>query len=267
MRLRILHRTRYVYQRPLTYGLQEARLCPRTEPGQTVLNWSMRLEGGREELTFDDQHMNRAMLISFEGDGHEIVVTSEGEVETVDLSGMMGRHRGFAPLWLFERQTDLTRAGAQTRRLIRGLMQDETDPVARLHALSMRIIEAIQYRAGGTDAGTTAERALEQGFGVCQDHAHVFISAARAMGVPARYVSGYLLMDDRVQQDASHAWAEAHVEGLGWVGFDVSNGISPDDRYVKLATGLDYSEAAPIRGLRFGDHGEESLAVDIQVQQ
>jgi transglutaminase-like putative cysteine protease len=83
---------------------------------------------------------------------------------------------------------------------------------------------------------------------------------------PARYVSGYLMMNDRVHQDASHAWAEAHVEGVGWVGFDVSNGISPDARYVRVATGLDYREAAPISGLRFGQGGE-ALSIDIQVQQ
>jgi transglutaminase-like putative cysteine protease len=102
--------------------------------------------------------------------------------------------------------------------------------------------------------------------GVCQDHSHIFVAAARAMGYPARYVSGYLMMNDRVHQDASHAWAEAHVEGVGWVGFDVSNGISPDARYVRVATGLDYREAAPVSGLRFG-RGGEALSIDIQVQQ
>jgi transglutaminase-like putative cysteine protease len=87
------------------------------------------------------------------------------------------------------------------------------------------------------------------------------------MGYPARYVSGYLMMNDRVHQDASHAWAEAHVDGVGWVGFDVSNGISPDARYVRVATGLDYREAAPISGLRFGAMVEKRLSIDIQVQQ
>ena len=86
------------------------------------------------------------------------------------------------------------------------------------------------------------------------------------MGMPARYVSGYLMMDDRVAQDATHAWAEAHVDGLGWVGFDVSNGISPDRRYVRVATGLDYTEAAPVRGRRMGPGGE-TLSVAVEVAQ
>jgi len=267
MRLKVIHRTSYAYEKPLSYGLQELRLTPKTRPGQTVLSWTTKIEGGQREVEFDDHHMNHVMLISFAGEGHSIVVTSEGEVETEDTAGIVGRHQGFAPLWLFERPTELTRAGPHTRRLIRGLAADFPGELPRLHELSRRILEAVSYRVGATDPCTTAELALERGEGVCQDHAHVFIAGARAMGFPARYVSGYLMLDDRIHQDASHAWAEAHVDGLGWVGFDISNGISPDARYIRVATGLDYREAAPVSGLRFGDHGKESLAVDIQVQQ
>lgn len=268
MRLSVRHRTVYHYERPLSYGLQELRLTPKSRPGQTVLRWQTRIEGGTREADFDDQHMNHVTLLSFAGEGHEIVVTSEGEVETEDTHGVVGRHQGFAPLWLFLRQTELTRAGPLVRRLARGIPPaTPEDQIARLHDVSVRITAQVAYTTGRTGAGTTAETALEQGHGVCQDHAHIFISVARTLGVPARYVSGYLMLNDRVDQEASHAWAEAHVEGLGWVGFDVSNGISPDARYIRVATGLDYREAAPVSGLRFGDHGEESLAVAIQVQQ
>ena len=128
------------------------------------------------------------------------------------------------------------------------------------------IRQAIVYETDRTDSGTTAEEALRAGHGVCQDHAHAFVSAARLLDYPARYVSGYLMMDDRVYQEASHAWAEAYVPDLGWVGFDVSNVISPDERYARIATGLDYDEAAPISGIVFGD-SEESMLVSLQVQQ
>ena len=101
---------------------------------------------------------------------------------------------------------------------------------------------------------------------MCQDHSHVFLGTVRALGFPARYVSGYLMMNDRVDQDASHAWAEAHVEGLGWVGFDISNGISPDERYVRIARGLDYGDALPAKGVVIGAR-DETLVVSIQVQQ
>lgn len=267
MHLKITHQTTYRYERPVSYGLQELRLIPKSRPGQEVLRWTTSVQGGTKEAEFHDQNMNVVTLISFSGEGHEIVVISEGEVMTTDTNGIVGRHQGFVPLWLFERTTDLTRAGPNVRKLIRGLATDYPDALSRMHALSQRILESCAYRVGETDPATTAEQALEHGYGVCQDHAHVFCAAARAMGIPARYVSGYLMMNDRVRQDATHAWAEAHLDNLGWVGFDVSNGISPDDRYVRIATGLDYREAAPVLGLRFGDHAEEQLVVDIQVQQ
>jgi transglutaminase-like putative cysteine protease len=124
----------------------------------------------------------------------------------------------------------------------------------------------VTYEIGSTHSKTTAEEALAAGEGVCQDHAHIMISVARALGFPARYLSGYLLMDDRVDQDATHAWCEVYLTGLGWVGFDVSNGISPDSRYITVATGRDYRDAAPILGIRQGE-GEEKLDVALQVQQ
>ena len=265
MRLSITHRTTYRYDRPLSYGLQELRLTPRTGPGLTVTDWAVSVEGGTVEASFDDHHGNRVTLISFAGDAPEITLTAQGTVETQDLTGVYGRHTGFAPLWLFQRQTDLTRIGPQVRKLVKGLTAEA--PLPLLHLLMARVAEAVAYEPGRTGTDTTAEGALERGAGVCQDHAHVFIAAARALGIPARYVSGYLRMEDRTDQDAAHAWAEAHVDGLGWVGFDCANAICPDARHVRLATGLDYAEAAPVSGLRFGDAGAEHLAVALQVQQ
>ena len=145
-------------------------------------------------------------------------------------------------------------------------MRGETDDVPRLHALSAVVRDVVAYRPGGSHVGSSAEDAVEAGEGVCQDHAHVFIAAARVLGYSARYVSGYLLMNDVVEQDATHAWAEVWVDALGWVGFDISNGISPDDRYVRLATGLEYRAAAPISGVTYGA-GDESLEVALRVQQ
>jgi len=107
---------------------------------------------------------------------------------------------------------------------------------------------------------------MEIGKGVCQDHSHIFIAAARQAGLPARYVSGYLYMPDHDDQDASHGWAEAHIDGLGWVGFDVSNGISPDTNYVRIAIGRDAQDATPVTGMRMGAGGA-TMVVSVQVQQ
>ncbi len=266
MQLKIHHQTSYHYDTPVQYALQQLRLRPKSRPGHKVLDWSLSVEGGRMELEFDDQHDNHVNLVSIEPGHHEVRITCEGEVVTTDNAGVVGRHRGCAPLWYFERPTDLTRPGPKSRQLVRTLGSCDDDDVARMHALSALILDSISYETDRTHPETTTEEALAAGHGVCQDHAHVFITAARLMGFPARYVSGYLMMTDRIDQDASHAWAEVHLDGIGWVGFDVSNGISPDERYVRVATGLDYKEAAPVSGLRFGDSAE-SMIVTLQVEQ
>ena len=262
--LRIRHVTRYRYDAPVRYGLQQLRVTPKSRAGQSVLDWSVTVEGGRIETEFDDSHANRVQLASVEEGATEVAIVAEGRVEVTDGSGVVGAHGGYMPLWMFLRPTARTRAGNGVRRLA-GQARDGA-PLERLHALSAAIRSAIPYAVGTTHVGMTAEEAVDHGSGVCQDHAHVFVAACRFMDVPARYVSGYLMINDRVAQDATHAWAEAHVEGLGWVGFDVSNGISPDGRYVRVATALDYAAAAPVTGMRQGEGGER-LEVSVEVEQ
>ncbi len=266
MQLTISHTSTYRFEQPPSYGLQQLRKTPKDHNGQVVKDWSFDLQGAQIETTFKDQHANDVTLISFQPDATEITITSRGVVETENTDGVIGKQRGFMPLWLFRRSTDLTRATANVRSLAKGLREEHDNDIALLHALSARIRDAVRYQVGQTDAATTADLAIERGVGVCQDHAQIFLAAARAFGFPARYVSGYLMMNDQVEQDATHAWAEAHVDGIGWVGFDISNAISPDERYVRVATGLDYREAAPISGLRYGA-GAEQLAVDVAVAQ
>ncbi len=266
MRLTINYTSTYQFDEPVHYGLQQIRLTPKSRIGQEVLDWDVRIDQGRVETQFSDHHANEVSLVSIAADAMAVKVTARGTVETQDLNGVVGRQKGFVPLWLFQRSTDLTRASLNVRNIAKGLKDAHDDDIALLHALSERILSAVPYRIGATDAATTADGAIESGAGVCQDHAHIFIAAARAMGYPARYVSGFLMMNDTDHQEATHAWAEAHIDGIGWVGFDVSNGISPDDRYVRIATGLDYRDAAPISGLRFGS-GDERLSVDLIVAQ
>lgn len=265
MRLKIQHTTSYTYDRPVPYALQQLRLRPKSRSTQSVLSWKVAITGGRKQVSFEDEHANTVDLISFDPGVREITVACSGEVEVRDTAGVIGRHTGFVPLWLFQRTTPLTEAGPRLRALMADFDRPEDD-LGTLHGLSALILQKVRYDTGQTETDLSSEEVIEAGHGVCQDHAHVFIAAARALGYPARYVSGYLMMDDRVEQDASHAWAEAHVDGLGWVGFDVSNGMSPDARYVRVATALDYSGAAPISGMRFG-RGGENMRVKLHVEQ
>lgn len=265
MRLNISHETLYEYDQPVPFGLQQVRQTPRTSHVQRVLQWETHVEGGTLQATFSDQYRNVVQLVSLDEGQDTFRLMSTGSVETIDTGGVYGAASELVPLWLFSRSTPLTKPGPKVRELL-GDHDADTGDLDTLHELSSRIRDAVSYRTGSSTTWSTAEDALSTGSGVCQDHAHVFVSAARLAGWPARYVSGYLMMNDRIHQEASHAWAEVYVTGLGWVGFDVSNGISPDERYVRIAVGLDYAEAAPVSGVRFGN-AQEELNVAVQVQQ
>jgi transglutaminase-like putative cysteine protease len=266
MRLSIRHTTHYHFDQPVAHGLQRLRLTPKSTHGQQVLEWRMDLTGATFEAEYDDQHHNRTTLVSLNPGVSDVTITCTGMVGTADNAGVLGAHSGHMPMWAFLKQTDLTRPGAKMRALVAELDGDKGNTLTQLHALSTAVLAAMTYEIGSTGVNTTGEAALAAGHGVCQDHAHVFIGCARLRGVPARYVSGYLMMDDRIDQEAGHAWVEAHVDGLGWVGFDVSNGISPDARYVRVATGCDYRDAAPVTGISFGA-GESALRVSLEVEQ
>jgi transglutaminase-like putative cysteine protease len=228
-----------------------------------VLDWKLTVEGAHPEVEYDDQFGNHVNLVSLDGAQSTTRIVATGEVETENRDGVVGAHATFCPLWLFLRDTPLTEIGTRTQQLVSGIAGD--NELARMHGLMEAIHAAVEYKPGSSDIETTAEEALEAKSGVCQDHAHIFIAAARAMRIPARYVSGYLLMET-VEQTATHAWAEAYVNGLGWVGFDPANCVCPDERYVRIATGLSYRDAAPVSGMRIGRPGEQ-LTVSLSVER
>lgn len=261
----IRHQTIYRYDAPVPYALLQLRLKPKSLHGQDVQEWDLKVEGGAIETEYEDHHGNSVTLVSFAPDVAEVKILSEGRVTTENTFGVAGPHQGFAPLWLFEGHTPLTKAGEVCRSFASAAV-GEVGTLDWLHGLSGVIRSTVAYEIGKSEVHWGAEAAAKAGHGVCQDHAHIFVACCRSKAVPARYVSGYLMMDDRIDQDATHAWAEAYVEGLGWVGFDVSNGISPDNRYVRIATGLDYADAAPVTGTRFGEAAEH-MDVQLSVQQ
>jgi transglutaminase-like putative cysteine protease len=263
MRLTISHMTEYTYEEPVEFALQRLRLTPRDCPGQKVQQWQTLVNGATHEATYDDHFGNKVELVSISGGDRTIRIMASGEVETEERNGVFGPHQGFVPLWLYRRDTALTRPGKLVKELARSIEGD--GELARMHALMGIIHETVEYRGDATVTETTAEQALDLKAGVCQDHAHIFVAAARLIGLPARYISGYMLVDGE-QAAASHAWAEAHVPGLGWVGFDAANDICPDERYVRVACGLDYRDTAPVSGMRIGST-PEMIIVSVSVQQ
>lgn len=250
MRIAIDHATTYRFGGPIRKGLQRLRLTPLASRGQTVIAWDIDCDGATIECGYDDEYANRVTLVGIKPGAVEVTIRAHGLVETRDEAGMVGRHSGYLPLWHFTRDTPLTARGDRIAALVAGLEGEAVhDQLAMLHDLTERVRAGVVYTLGSSDVATTAEAALLAGRGVCQDQAHVFIAAARALGIPARYVSGYLLIEGRDEQEAGHGWAEGFVDGLGWIGFDVANAICPDDRYVRVASGRDYLDAAPVKGL------------------
>lgn len=266
MQLSIRHTTHYRFSQPAARGLQRLRLRPKSTHGQQVQDWTMDLVNASREVEYDDHNCNHTILVSVAPGAQELTVTCSGVVLTSDTAGIVGQHSGFMPMWSFLDQTPLTAPGPKMRALAAQLTGLDGDRLELLHRLSHLVLSAVAYEVGHTDVDTRAEAAVAAGRGVCQDHAHVFIGLARHIGVPARYVSGYLMMDDRIDQEAGHGWAEAFIKGLGWVAFDVSNGICADARYVRIATGRDYAEAAPVTGISWGA-GDTALSVSLAVEQ
>ena len=266
MILKIKHETNYEFSEPSNYGVFEARVIPSDNPVQSVSSWSTEISGAEVEANFRDCHCNPVKLASINAPARSLGFIAAGIVETRDKDGILGPDDCAPPPAYYLRETRLTQARDGVRDLASRLGNPRASNVASMHDLSGIVREAIKYEVGATDSKTPAEDAVAAGRGVCQDHAHIFLSAARHMGVPARYVSGYLFVDDRIDQEASHAWAEVFLAGLGWTGFDIANGISPDDRYVRLSVGLDYGDCAPIRGTRIGS-GRSRISERLRVEK
>lgn len=264
MRIKIRHLTEFHYARPVAGGRMKIRMTPRTGNGQELLGRELRLEGCSVSSSFRDVFGNPVELVEVESGPSRIVLEAQSEVETIDLAGICpsGPHHSPAPA--FRATTPMTEPGEAIGRIADRFAGDDPRNPETMHRLSDHIRDSITYRIGSTSTETTAEEAAVRGAGVCQDHTHAFLAAARLLGLPARYVSGYLRMHDRTDQEAMHAWAEIFIDDLGWTGFDVSNGSSPVETHVRIAVGRDYFDAAPITGVVRGG-GEETMRVTVDV--
>jgi transglutaminase-like putative cysteine protease len=268
MRIHISHTTTYRYDAPPTVVTQTLRLTPRNHDGQYVVAWRVDLSEDCLLHQHEDAFGNITHTFTAEGPFKELSVAVEGEVETQDTHGVVrGALERFPPT-LFLRETALTQADtaivdfAQSTRA-----EASSDTLALLHGLLNALNREITFDTDPTHAATTAAEAFVLRRGVCQDLTHIFIAAARALGIPARYIGGHFRRVDGVTaQEAGHAWAEAYVENLGWVGFDPTNGIATTEAHVRVAVGLDYLGAAPVRGTRYGGVGE-TLQVTVHVEQ
>lgn len=264
MLLVVRHLTHMRYPAGAASVALRLKLFPQSFEGQRVIDWHVEVEGEEITRTTVDGYGERFAQWLSRGRHEELEIVARGRVETEDRAGVVKGMRRACPPPVFLRETPLTAADEMILALGDGLEPGD-NALAGLHALSARVRDALPYRGGVTTSATAAAAALAGEGGVCQDHAHIFIAAARARNVPARYVAGYLLAGDEAdQQFESHAWAEAYIDGLGWVGFDIANGMCPTDHYVRLGSGLDANDAAPVRGVVTGG-GPGIVSADVRI--
>jgi transglutaminase-like putative cysteine protease len=252
MQLHIRHTTRYQYERPVKYSVQSLHLTPRRDVGQRALAWTIVAPGRRLEQI--DAHGNISHLLTVEQPHREIQITVRGVIETADTEGRQD-DGPLSPL-AYLAPTTLTAHNEHIRTFARDTVALATTPRARAEALAEAVARAVRYKSGVSSVQDTAAASLEKGEGVCQDHAHVYVAAARSVGIPARYVSGYLYTGD-TSDAASHAWVDVWLGSEdGWLSLDVTH-LRPAIRtYCRLAVGRDYLDAAPVRGMRQGGGGE-----------
>lgn len=256
MRIHIAHDTVYRYAAPARYVIQKLRLTPRGHDGQHVRRWRIEVDHDCRLAERADAFGNIVHNLTLTGAIAGLTIAVEGEVETEDMAGVVTGTAERLPPALYLRETPLTEPDAAIHAFAAEFAAG-AERLTVLHDMLGALNRRMTFDAGRTDAGTTAADAFHLGHGVCQDFAHVFIAGARALGIPARYVGGYLVQaDGGLQNEAGHAWAEAHVPGLGWVAFDPANGVCANDAYVRVAAGLDYLGAAPVRGQQTGGAAE-----------
>jgi len=259
--LRIRHETIYRYDEPVRQSVQSLRVTPRREHRQRTLSWQLTAPGRRSEQL--DAHGNIAQLLTIDEPHQEIRIVVGGLIDIPDDGPLIIERGPIAPL-AYLMATPLTGANAELTALAARCLPGSAATRADLERLAAAVCTAVRYRPGTTTVAETAASALQRGEGVCQDQAHVFLAACRSSGVPARYVSGYLLSGDE-GDIASHAWVDVWLEHpAAWLGIDVTHQSVAGAQHCRLAVGRDYLDAAPVRGVRRGG-GRETLEVRVLV--
>ncbi|MEL6235225.1 MAG: transglutaminase family protein [Pseudomonadota bacterium] len=281
MRLTVRHQTRYDYEPMAERVALRLRLWPSSFDGQARVDWTVRVNGAEVAALVKDAWGNLVGLWRSSAGESDVQIEAQGSVATQDKVGIVSGLPRHPPPAVFLRDTALTAPAAPVRAFAEGV--DGPEPgagrLAWLHALSDAVAEAVRYRPAATTPATSAAAALELGAGVCQDQTHLFLAAARAQGVPARYVVGYLAeaaageagdagdTGDTGEEDAgfeTHAWAEAFVPDIGWIGFDPTHRRCPTEHYVRLTCGLDAVDAAPVNGVVLGQ-AEVAMSARVEI--
>ena len=254
MKLEIVHSTRYRYSGPIAETVMEVRLRPMDGNGQRCLEFDLDVSSGIKPRSYRDGYGNNVHYFNVVRPHTRLIITSRSVVETGrELDADPGEDLVQDFLRFRSPVKDVPGVRALARR--HPIDDPHSGPAIEqaLDELTLTISREFAYDRAVTNVYSAVDDVLELKAGVCQDFAHLFSAVARAMGVPARYVSGYIhTPGGGGATSASHAWAEAWVPGRGWVGYDATHPVRAGENHVRVAVGRDYTDAAPTRGIYVG---------------
>ncbi|MBZ0299373.1 MAG: transglutaminase family protein [Anaerolineae bacterium] len=282
MNYSIRHITRFEYSAPIHESVMEVRKCPRTDGNQRLYQFSLNVHPPAHIFQFVDYLGNAVHYFDIPRAHSRLNITGEALVEVsptmlppmemeADTWSLLDAVREEGDFWemlmpsQFIQPTDLVRKLANEL----GVTKRRTDPLTMLRELNAAIFDTFDYQANYTQVDSPIDEALESRRGVCQDFAHIMIALVRPLGIPCRYVSGYLYTGkdnhDRSADDATHAWVETWLPGLEWVGFDPTNNLIAGERHIRVAIGRDYADVPPTHGV-FRGEADSELSVGVQVK-
>ncbi len=269
MKLRVEHTTKFTYEHPIAEAYTEMRMCPSDGAGQRCIRFNLVTEPDGQVMQYQDRFGNMVHHFDTLQPHDQLIVRATSEVHLSDT--FADYQRELSPLDSY----DYLSAGNYTEmndeiRSFASSQVTKDDDTATVLGLMHSLHKLMQYERGATDVKTTAPEALNLGRGVCQDFAHIMLSACRAVGIPARYVSGYLFSPNSAASNgqqsnaASHAWIDAFVNGRAWMSVDPTHDSLQTNQYVRVAVGRDYSDVPPTRGVYKGA-ATETLDVNVVV--
>lgn len=254
MKLNIEHNTHYTYAQQVQRSTQYLRLTPQDSQHQRIISWQLTLP--EDAVCTTDAFGNVLHVLTLDHPHQAITIQAHGVVEIED--GAEDPTMGHLSPLVFLRHSPLTQPDSAIRAFALRYYQPEA-LLAGLEKLMGDLLLKMPYTPGATHVTDSAAQAFAAGNGVCQDHTHVFLACCRSLNIPARYVSGYLYSEDSTHV-ATHAWAEAWVDER-WHSFDVTNNTRQPNQHLKLAVGIDYLDACPVRGMRLGGGSEDMQTV------
>ncbi|MGC6329289.1 transglutaminase family protein [Rhizorhabdus sp. FW153] len=270
MRLLIQHQTEYRFTIPQSRVVQMLRMTPTSHVGQNIVNWHIDVDCDARLKHSRDGFGNVVSMLYLAGPIERIGMRVSGEVLTEDRAGVVTGTAETLPAAIFRRPTELTKAPEPLVDLAERHGGTTGDDLARAHALNSAVAALFRCNLQRSTEVRSVAEIIEAGHGCSMDLAHVLVSVARAAGFAARFVTGYIYREspDPEHRHAPHFWAEIDVPGFGWIGFDPANDMCPNERYVRVAKGLDFRDAAPISGARVGGgHEVMNVGVDISMSQ